>query len=180
MAVEAVVEVVEALVQPGDAVLEPVHAARDALEASRHAVEAAVELGEGGGQAVRDAVHDPLDEPGQRRDGRLLGVELRDGLVETLGEHAHLGAVRDVREALADGAEGVQRGEPTVDLVERVEDLLLLAVPDLRGPGQHASHPIEGHGLVGVDHAEPTLCGDGQVWNGADRNPRPRNVAEAG
>jgi hypothetical protein len=65
------------------------------------------------------------------------------GLVEPLREDAHLGAVGQLHEPLAHVAQRVEGRQPGVDLVERVEDLLLLAVADLRGAHQHAAHAVE-------------------------------------
>ena len=104
-----------------------------------HAVEPPVQLGERLGQLVGQRLH----RPEQRREHGVLRVELGDGLVEPLGEDAHLGAVGQLGEPLAHVAQRVERGQPGVDLVERVEDLLLLAVADLGGAHEHAAHAVE-------------------------------------
>jgi hypothetical protein len=145
-------------VQAAEAVVEAVHPARDALHAPRHAVEPAVELRE----RLRQLVRDRLDRPHDRRDRGVLRVQLGHGLVEPLGQHADLGAVGQLGQPLAHGAERVEGSETRVDLVERVEDLLLFALADLRGAVEHAAHAVERHGRV-CTHGERSflLCGKG-------------------
>ena len=90
MPIEPVVQVVEALVEATEPVVQAVHPSGDALHAPAHAVEAAVQLGERLSQPVRQGLH----RAEQCRERGILRVELRDGLVEPLGQHADLGAVR--------------------------------------------------------------------------------------
>jgi hypothetical protein len=135
-------ELVETTVDVLELVLEPVHPARDTFEPRGHAVEAAVELGEGLGELVDDA----LDGAGQAGERVVLRFEPRHGLVEALGEHTDLGAVRHLRQPLADRAEGVDGGQAGVDVVECVEDLLLFALTHFGRAHQHVAHPVEGRG----------------------------------
>ena len=95
-------------------------------------------------------------------DRGVLRVQLGHGLVEPLGQHADLGAVGQLGQPLAHGAERVEGSETRVDLVERVEDLLLFALADLRGAVEHAAHAVERHGRV-CTHGERSflLCGKG-------------------
>ncbi len=147
--VQVTVEVVDALVDARELVLETVHAARDAFEAAGDAVEAAVQLGEGLGELV----HQGVDRATDVGDCVVLGLQLGEGFVQPLREDADLGAVRQLRQALADRTQRLQRRHPGVDLVQRVEDLLLLALTDLRGAREHVAHPIEGHrGVVVLCH----------------------------
>jgi hypothetical protein len=165
-------------VQAAEAVVQAVHPPGDALHPPGHAVEAPVELGE----LLGEPVGQRLDRAHHRGEGGVLGVELGDGLVQPLGQHADLGAVGQLREALADGAEGVQGGEPGVDLVQRVEDLLLLAVADLGGAHEHAAHAVEGHVRV-IAHGGgelPLSCGwTGTGWDsGRGHGVGPRKRSE--
>jgi hypothetical protein len=170
VAVEPVVELVDALVQATEAVVEAVHPARDALHAPRHAVEPTVELRERLGQLVRER----LDRAHDRRDRGVLRVQLRHGLVEPLGQHADLGAVGQLGQPLAHRAERVQGREARVDLVERVEDLLLLALADLRGAVEHSAHAVERHSRVCTHRERGFLfCGTGSGRKCSDTGGSP-------
>ena len=139
--VQVLVELVEATVDLGELVLQPIHPAADALEATGDAVQAAVQLRERRGQLV----HDRFDRAVETGDRGVLGFQLGQRLVQPLGQHADLGAVRQFGQALADGAQRLHRREPGVDLVERVEDLLLLALTDFGRAVEHVPHAVEGH-----------------------------------
>jgi len=60
-----------------------------------------------------------------------------------LGEHAHLGAVRQLGQPFAHGAEGVERDEPGVDLVERVEDPFVSPLIEVRASCSAAGEGYE-------------------------------------
>ncbi|QTR01519.1 hypothetical protein J7S33_19260 [Saccharothrix algeriensis] len=142
-------QVVQPLVDVGELVLQAVHPPGDALEAAGDAVQPPVELGERRGEPVDQ----PVDRPADALDRGVLRLQPRQRLVQPLGQHADLGPVGQLGQALANGTQRLQRGHPRVDLVQCIEDLLLFALTDLRGARQHVAHPIEGHrGVVVLVH----------------------------
>ena len=161
LALQVVVKIIKTLVEVGQLVFQAVHPDGDTLEAVRHPVQPAVQLGERLGQPVHHGVNGATDVG----DRVVLCLQLGQRFVQPLGQDADLRAVGQLGQPLADRAQRLHRRQTSVDLVERVEDLLLLTLSDLGRPHHHVAHPVEGHGgtVVLVHGSYAFVLGEGRL-----------------
>ena len=141
--VQVQAQLVEPLVDVAQLVLQAVHATRDAVHVADHPVEPPVQLRE----RLGELVDEPFDGALEFQQRTVVRFELGQCLVESFGEDADLGAVRQLGQSFPHGAQRLQRGQPRVDLVQRVEDLLLFALADLSRTREHVPHAVERHVL---------------------------------